>query len=299
MRIFTFRTAFGRAVKGCAPLSSRLKASNFWLCPIVLFALSLASCMSNKNNIQTIDPIGEQWRKTMSLYHVLPVYPPNEDVHVGDLYLFPGCPGMAGIKDADDCEVKLGLDMDGFKVDYDQAVLSDLTTYYSQQFIVKSIAPDQTEPASPSSVGQDQAKDNSCDLKSTVYCILEVVVQERAEKEKKAADEATKASATASAASKAVANAKTQPERSAAQQKANVALSKSKVAKQRAQTAKMQLSDAKGAADMRLDTLRDRTGKSLHQLVHHRTRKSNSRVGPSPWAHDPLETSNLTKSKAI
>jgi hypothetical protein len=47
----------------------------------------LVSCAS-QNNAPPQDWISQQWARSMAAYNILPVYPPTEDVYVGDIYAY-------------------------------------------------------------------------------------------------------------------------------------------------------------------------------------------------------------------
>lgn len=52
----------------------------------VTLECALASCATQKGPPQ--DWISQQWARSMATYNILPVYPPTEDVYVGDIYAY-------------------------------------------------------------------------------------------------------------------------------------------------------------------------------------------------------------------
>jgi len=99
----------------------------------------LMSCGIKGKATSSVDPIGEQWSRTMKLYHVLPVYPPTDDIHIGDVYAFRSCsppsgnePNAARAKAEwnDACLISGAV-----KIDFIPSMIDDLNDYYSKQIV--------------------------------------------------------------------------------------------------------------------------------------------------------------------
>lgn len=59
---------------------------------IVLSSMIFGGCSTKSKRH---DWVAGQWRETMRLYHISPVYPPTEDIHVGDLFAVANCKASA------------------------------------------------------------------------------------------------------------------------------------------------------------------------------------------------------------